>query len=275
MAKSSTTVATREKVPPKNDVAVSAELEHAALFAEYAGAGMETVGAADVSIPRFKLLQDLSPEVNKRKAEYIEGAEPGQILNTATKAVSASIEVLPVVYRRHNIEWMPDRGGFVADHGDDETPVKHARKDEKNNLIMPNGNLIVPTATWYVIDLITGLQGIIAMSRTQMNPSKDWMNMATSEKLTAPNGNGRYTPPLFYRGYSLSSRVRDKGENSWFVWNATRGPTILELAQKLNQPDLMAQAIKFSELVTSGEIKVNADTFSDDVNVRESDDDTI
>lgn len=257
-------VATRD-TKTKTDLTTTAE-EHAALFAEHAGSGMETVGAQDVSIPRFKLLQDLSPEVNKRKPEYIDGAEPGQIVNTATKEVLSAIDVLPVVYRRHNIEWMPDRGGFVADHGDDETLVRSAKKDDKNNLVLANGNLIVPTATWYVIDLATGLQGIIAMSRTQMNPSKDWMNMATAEKLDNPNGGGRFTPPLFYRGYNLSSRIRDKNENSWFVWSIGRGQTILELAQRLKQPDLMAQAIKFRDLVTSGEIKVGAETFSDDSN---------
>jgi hypothetical protein len=235
---------------------------NAALFAEYAGTGMETVGAQDVSIPRFKILQDLSPEVSKRKAEYIEGAEPGLILNTATKELFKSIHVLPCVYRRHHIEWLPNRGGFVADHGEDDSLLKRCEQDDKKNMILPNGNLIVPTATWYVIDLGSGNRAIIPMSRTQMNPSKDWMNLATSEKLQGPNG--RFIPPLFYRGYTLGTRVRDKGENSWSVWNVERGDVITELATSLGIPDLMQQALEFARLVRAGEVKVGADAFADE-----------
>jgi hypothetical protein len=236
-----------------------------ALFG-YAGVGMETVRPEDVSIPRYKILQDLSPETNKRKAQYIEGAEPGMILNTATKELSRTIDLIPCIYRRHHIEWLPERGGFVADHGEDDSLVREARQDEKRNLILPNGNLIVPTGTWYVLSLPLGLQAIIPMSRTQLTPSRDWMTQATSEKLDRPDGAGKYTPPLFYRGYTLGTVIRDKGDNSWFVWQVQKGPTIFELAEQYNQPDLMQQAVAFAQLVRAGEVKVGADAFSDDDN---------
>lgn len=249
----------------------------AAEMFEYAGAGMETVRPEDVSIPRFKILQDLSPETNKRKAQYIEGAEPGLILNTATKQVSKTVQVLPCIYRNHNIEWLPERGGFVADHGDDETLVRQARQDDKRNLILPNGNLIVPTATWYVLALPLGLQAIIPMSRTQRGPSRDWMTQATSEKLERPDGQGKYVPPLFYHGYELGTTIRDKGENSWFVWTVKKGDTIMELAEKLVYPDLMQQAVGFAKLVRAGEVKVGADAFDDEGGGRqqESDDEPM
>jgi hypothetical protein len=231
-------------------------------LAQFSGSGMETVGAQDVSIPRFKILQDLSPEVNKRKAEYLEGAEPGMILNTATRELHSEILVLPCVYRRHHIEWMPDRGGFVADHGEDDSLLSQARQDEKRNFILPNGNLIVPTGTWYVLSLTDdGQQAVIPMSRTQLNPSKTWMNMATSEKVNHPT-RGKFVPPLFYRAYTLKTVVRDKGENSWFVWSPVRGPTIMELSGK--DPQLMPSAIKFTQLVKAGEVRTDASTFSDD-----------
>lgn len=231
-------------------------------LAQFSGSGMETVGAQDVSIPRFKILQDLSPEVNKRKAEYIEGAEPGMILNTATRELHREIEVLPCVYRRHHIEWMPDRGGFVADHGEDDSLLLQTRLDDRKNNVLPNGNLIVPTGTWYVLSLTDdGQQAVIPMARTQLNPSKSWMNMATSEKINHPT-RGKFVPPLFYRAYTLKTVVRDKGENSWFVWSPVRGPTIMELAEQ--DPQIMQAAISFSELVKAGEIRTDASTFADE-----------
>lgn len=265
-----TDVATRDK-----STSLAAAEQSNALF-DHAGMGMETVRPEDVSIPRFKILQDLSPETNKRKAQYIEGAEPGLILNTATKELTKSIDVIPCIYRRHNIEWLPERQGFVADHGEDETLVRAARQDEKRNLILPNGNLIVPTGTWYVLALPLGQQAIIPMSRTQLTPSRDWMTQATSEKLDRPDGRGKYTPPLFYRGYTLGTAVRDKGDNSWFVWSPSKGPTIFELAESYNFPNLMEQAVQFAQLVRAGEVKVGADAFEDDTSQRrESEDDPM
>jgi hypothetical protein len=249
-----------------------------AMFAEYAGMGMETVGAQDIAIPRFKILQDLSPEVNKRKDKYVEGAVPGQIFNTAFKQASDSINVLPCIYRRHHIEWLPERGGYVQDHGEDASLLRQARPDEKRNMILPNGNIIVETATWYVIDLDTGSQAIIPMSRTQLGPSRDWMTLATAEKLDRPDGQGKYTPPLFFRGYTLTTALREKGENSWFIWQPKKGATVTELAEQLNQPELLEEAIKFAKLVRAGEIKVDASAFEEDEgrgSRQEDDNDTI
>jgi hypothetical protein len=252
----------------KSDVAVAPKgvpaVTNTDVFAEYAGMGMETVGAQDIAIPRYKILQDLSPEINKRKDKYIEGAEPGKIVNTAFKTVSSLIKVLPCIYRRHHIEWLPDRGGFVADHGEDASLLRQARPDDKRNMILPNGNIIVETATWYVIDLETGTQGIIPMSRTQLGPSRDWMTLATAEKLDRPDGQGKYTPPLFFRGYDLTTALREKGENSWFIWQAKKGPTVTELAESLNRSDLLQEAIKFAQLVRAGEVKIDASSFEED-----------
>ena len=49
--------------------------------------GMGDVTSADVALPRFTILQGLSPQVNSRKDEYVEGAKMGMIFNTATGKV--------------------------------------------------------------------------------------------------------------------------------------------------------------------------------------------
>lgn len=50
---------------------------------EGSGRGNENVGQ-NVQIPRIKLLQKMSNEVDKHHAAYVEGCEPGQLLNTLT-----------------------------------------------------------------------------------------------------------------------------------------------------------------------------------------------
>ena len=52
----------------------------------------------------------LSPEVNKRDGKYVEGAEPGKIINTVTNELFDKIRCnVPCHYKRQYIEWQ-DRG---------------------------------------------------------------------------------------------------------------------------------------------------------------------
>lgn len=50
------------------------------------GRGNEDVGNA-LAIPRIKLLQKMSPEVDKYSPKYVEGAEPGAFINSITGEV--------------------------------------------------------------------------------------------------------------------------------------------------------------------------------------------
>lgn len=255
---------------------------------QHAGAGTERVTLQDILLPRLKILQALSPECNRRKPEYVPGAEPGLILNVATLQLFESVTVVPASYIRHHIEWLPNRGGFVRDHGDNETVMSHVvKRDDKNFDILGNGNLIIPTPTWYVI-LVSGVRviaegekvtkrkadlggdpGIIAMPRTQAKPSRSWMAQATSEKLTHPE-HGQFAAPLFYRSWELSTTERDDGENSWFVWSVAPKAAITDTVDGKADSDLvlpadiMPRAIRFREQVNSGAVRATAEHFADD-----------
>ena len=54
-------------------------LPMASMFEGDAHKGMEHMGADDLALPFIRILGDLSPQVKKSKAEYIEGAEPGML----------------------------------------------------------------------------------------------------------------------------------------------------------------------------------------------------
>ena len=229
-------------------------------LANRANQGFEGVKMADMVMPRINILQTLSPQLNQRKPEYVPGAKEGQIFNAASGRVMDSIEVLPCHYIRHHLEWKPNRGGLVADHGEaGEALLATCKRDDKNYDVLPNGNLLIPTGTWYCIDLATGKQIIIPMSRTQLKPSRAWMSMATSETINHPV-HGEFTPPLFFRSYVLKSALKSDDQNEWFVFSVERGPTIFEL----DRPELLAKATSFRDMLVSGEIKASADSFADD-----------
>ena len=52
-----------------------------------AAQGAQNISQEDLALPFLKILGQLSPEVNKRDGKYVEGAEPGKIINTVTNAL--------------------------------------------------------------------------------------------------------------------------------------------------------------------------------------------
>ena len=57
--------------------------------------GAQNISQQDLALPFLKILGQLSPEVNKRDGKYVEGAEPGKIINTVTNKLYDEIEVIP------------------------------------------------------------------------------------------------------------------------------------------------------------------------------------
>ena len=71
--------------------------------------GAQNISQEDLALPFLKILGQLSPEVNKRDGKYVEGAEPGKIINTVTNALYDTIMLYLFLYKRQYIEWQ-DRG---------------------------------------------------------------------------------------------------------------------------------------------------------------------
>ena len=68
--------------------------------------GAQNISQEDLALPFLKVLGQLSPEVNKRDGKYVEGAEPGKIINTVSNELYDSIEcVYHVFYKRQYVEW--------------------------------------------------------------------------------------------------------------------------------------------------------------------------
>ena len=75
------------------------------LFEADANKGSQNIAQEDLALPFLKVLGQLSPEVNKRDGKYVEGAEPGKIINTVTNQLFDTLQVVPVFYKRQYIEW--------------------------------------------------------------------------------------------------------------------------------------------------------------------------
>ena len=84
--------------------------------AEAKGLGNENVTASDLQTPRVKLLQQMNAEVDKSNDAYIEGAEPGLLLNTVTNELyGKEIYVLNINFNDEFVVWRKrDKGGGLV-----------------------------------------------------------------------------------------------------------------------------------------------------------------
>lgn len=234
-------------------------------FAQYAGAG-QTGHVEDYSIPFLSIIQSGSPQVKRGKAEYNEDAEPGFILNTVTAEIvdgEEGITVIPVAFQKCFIEWKPrdSGGGLVAIHDRVEGTKLEATatRNDKNKMILPNGNILETTAQHYV--LVVREDGsidraILAMTSTQLKKSRKWMTMMS--KVTVKSGGKIFNAPTFACAYKVTTVPESNNQGDWFGWKieyaelgADKQPVLIQDAELFNQ------AKNFYDAVSKGEVRAS------------------
>ena len=210
---------TEEKSEKKNGSVPSVD------FAVDAGAGLENVTQEDLVIPRLKLAQALSPQVQKHEGAFIEGMSVGDIFNTVSNEFwsgEKGITVVPVAYKRVFLEWGPERGGGLIATYDDPAILQQCTKNERYQDILPNGNQIQTTANHYVTQITdVGFTPVmLAMTGTQLKKSKRWNSMMASLKIKGSDGN-LFTPATFSHKYRLTAVPESNDSGSWYGWNVT------------------------------------------------------
>ena len=198
------------------------------------GAGLENISMRDQVVPYIKVIQQLSPELNPRKPEYIEGVEIGDFVNSATGRVQKELRLIAVAYRWRNVEWKPLRGGFVKDWGDDDAILKASKRDEKTGeLITPDGNVIQSQGTWFCLDVSNDIPEriVVSLSKTQLKRSKEWMSKINGEKVPVKIASGIVlaTPPIWYRSYKAVTQPESNDRGDWMGWKITPAEKTLDL----------------------------------------------
>lgn len=223
-------------------------------FAAVAGDGLENVGARDLIIPRITILQALSPQVQPKKPEYIQGAAIGDICDVGTQEIFDSpLVFLPVHYVKQYLEWAPRSTGkgLVKVH-EDPAILDECTPDEKKRPTTKDGNLIAETAQFFGLNISAGgRRCFLPLASTQLKKARRWLTLATSEKLRREDGSS-FTPPLFYRTYNLSTVDESNPEGDWAGWKIERGATLQEME---GWKELYAEAMAFRDSIKKGEVR--------------------
>ena len=255
-----------KEVAVKEEPKVVALATTTSAFEQFAGGGFSEVTTDDLAIPFIRVLAQLSPEVNKRDGKYIQGAEAGMFLNTVlNKAYNGEkgILVVPCHYSKRFLEWKPRNsgGGFVGSFSPEEAATMRTVKNDRNEDILPNGNLLVPTMQFFVLFVHDeGVQpSLISMTSTQLKKGRKWLSQM--QALTAKGKNGSYTLPSFSSMYRLKTVAESNDKGDWFGWDVSRERP-LDMSN-LDDADLVKQAVSFMQSVKAGDVKIKHEEAED------------
>ena len=223
------------------------------VFEDDAAKGLGTIGQEDLALPFLKILGQLSPQVNKRDGQYVEGAEPGMIFNSVSGELYdgvKGIDVIPCFYKLEYIEWK-DRGeglgAPVAIYDSSSDIMSKTKPDANYKDRLPNGNYIEKTASHFVI--VSGdspSTALISMKSTQLKISRKWNSMMSGIKMKGANG--MFTPASFSHIYKLKTTQMSNDKGTWFGWEVCKvGP--------VTDQSLYGQAKSFSENISKGNVK--------------------
>lgn len=215
--------------------------------------GFENVSASDMLIPRITILQKMSPQIEKGRPEYIQGAEYGDFCDTGTGEAFKELVVVPCFFAMTYLEWGPRNSGkgLVMNHGTDASILAQTKLDDKRHNVLPNGNYVEETAAWYVLNLSANRRrSFIPLSRTGLKHSRKWMTRLTSERVQGPNG--EVQPPLWYRSWIVTTVDEQNNDGTWKSWKFTPSDPILQLDPTKT---ILREAKKFNEQARDGLVR--------------------
>lgn len=118
--------------------------------AERVGQGSENVGMEDRAVPRIKLIQSISNEVQPGHPDLIEGAQAGMFFNSVNKQLFTSFFVINLSYDKNVVVWKKRKlgGGMFGTFQSEveaRTALQEAGEPEENFDISVNPfHLVLP-----------------------------------------------------------------------------------------------------------------------------------
>lgn len=145
------------------------------------GKGSQNISTEDLATPQLKLLQLISPECSKRDAGYVEGAEAGMILNTATRELHNAVFCMNLHYKADYNIWNSD-DELVGVFESEEEAKAHIEAEGLD----PHKNNIVRTPTHLLMLLDesgtpTG-SALLYMSKSKDSVSRAWNTLIHAEE---------------------------------------------------------------------------------------------
>lgn len=248
--------------------------ENAALalfdFGDDAGKGVN-MEMDDLKIPFLKLLQALSPAVQKGTDAYVEGAEPGMLMNSATDELfdgEKGISLVLAFRRKSFVEWRPNRGGFAGDHDPRSKVVADAQRNavKAYELYTEEGNSLEETKSLYAIQLDDkGMPVgylVIPFTSSKMSAWRNYFTKLDIAKIKGTDTKVKDVAPLFAMAVQLVSKaeVNKKNEPYKNFELKPQNGSIFDSVITDKNSEAFKQAKALHEAIDQGRAKADYDT---------------
>jgi len=221
---------------------------------EFAGEGT-AFDSSEMQIPFLRVLQALSPQLNKKKAEYIDGASSGDLYNTVTNQYfdgDEGVTVIPCFQTVKYLEFTPrEQGGGFRGEIPASDPILNRTERVGAKEMLPNGNELVKSDQHYsLIVMPDGMYQpiVIDMKSTQLKVSRRWKTSIAGYRVKHPKTGQLFTPPVFATMWKLSTVEESNDQGSWSNYKIDP----LGLVEDRN---LLLEAKAFRDSVAAGEVK--------------------
>src|SRR5262245_9849572 len=179
------------------------------------------IGLKDIAIPFLYVLQTNSPQCNPDHEKYVEGAKAGMYLLTVVDKVfdgrDKGILLVPCYYERKIMEWIAreEGGGLVGSYEAEHPIMRDAKPNDKGQMILPNGHMLMDTAYHYVLVYDetdkTWTQAIFPMKSTALKVSRKLNSII--KKTLIPGTQNR--APRFLYSFNFKTVKESKDTNVW------------------------------------------------------------
>ena len=219
--------------------------------------------SSEMQIPFVRLAQLLSPQLNKKKPEYIDGLSDGDPFNNVTGqhwVGEQGLVVIPCYQTTKYLEFVPrtSGGGFRGEINAND-PLLQRTVREGSKEILPNGNELVKSDQHFclIIDEDGLTQPVVVdMKSTQLKVSRRWKTQIAMQKIKHPKTGAIITPPLFATLWRLTTSAETNDKGDFYNWSVEKVGTV-------ENRDLLMEAKAFRESIMRGEVKAQAEAASE------------
>ena len=225
---------------------------------ETAGEGA-SFDSSEMQIPFVRIAQAMSPQLSKKKPEFIEGASQGDVYNTVTSQYwdgEEGIVVIPCYQTTKYLEFIPREqgGGFQGEiPANDSVLTKTTREGAKE--ILPNGHELVKSDQHYclVVDDDGSFQpAVVDMKSSQLKVSRRWKTQIAMQKVKHPKTEQMVTPAVYATMWRLTTTEESNDQGTWNNYTVAKENLV-------SNRDLLMEAKAFRESIMAGEVKAAAD----------------
>jgi hypothetical protein len=241
-------------------------------FFSEGGGGLSDFSQSDFLIPYVRILQALSKELQKGHAKYLQGAEQGAFVNSATRQLISGEKgfyAVPVAFSHRYMAWRPNNAGPAYDMGDDPTKFNAAQPDDNGKRHDDDGNELTDSLQYFIllVDPETNewQASVLNFSGVQSRKGKGWATTINNRMERFPAGHARagqlFRPSMWFYSYKITTVPESNDKGSWYGFSIKEGPKVKDLP---NGREIFVAASELRKRVEANEVKAAVDADRDD-----------